>query len=540
LIFILASTATVGLKVNRNDDLINTLTEFDQSSLDNPSSHPEDWSENWNKLEPYPEQDYGEGYDKGDEFYQADASAAQTDYNGDYWDPNQQHETQDGYPEEGDDHYPDYQHETDPTAPLDNFLHDDNLWYTFATEDSHMYYLESATQHTQWEDPRIYGLITYSDDHGLTEEEFSAGNELGNINSITLSPSRRSHQVTPKKSPRPPNKVTPDRRISPAAKEFHKPRSVPLSPIKNGVDSISVNSPIPSRTRNKPLPPPLAESADDEDVDAILRRVSERHNGLHRKDHHITSSSISPDAYAHSPPEKAIPGPSLNLLTPPESNQKKSKRRIIVVDSDTESPHYRNSPKTQARNEPPLLPPEEYKTNCFSPNRSASQRAKSLQKKAPFPLSSPPPALRVAAIKAAALESTVRDKGSVVDNPPTNNTWADSHDASPGSHRSPVPMRNWTRVVMKTPPKTTSDDCDASFDDEEVEEFSDWDDDDHQQQRQQQRQKEIKKANQTLSAKSHGRKGQTREDTVDGIAQDKIFDSMDGAYGFGGNRFISL
>lgn len=130
-----------------------------------------------------------------------------------------------------------------------------------------------------------------------------------------------------------------------------------------------------------------------------------------------------------------------------------------------------------------LTPP---KYNTFSPNRSSAERAKSLRKNAPFPLSSPPTPLRVAALRAQ------QDHGK--QSPDKRDPWA-----SP-SHRRQYNISSPSRGSPQSGgKKTPSKELDSTADEEQ---------------------------------RSDTRKKTGSEEFI----KNKSFQYRDGAYGCGGNR----
>ena len=56
--------------------------------------------------------------------------------------------------------------EPDYTRPLEEFELGGTQWAVYQTEEGYHYYLDSATEHSQWEDPRSHGLLRYDEATG--------------------------------------------------------------------------------------------------------------------------------------------------------------------------------------------------------------------------------------------------------------------------------------------------------------------------------------------------------------------------------------
>jgi hypothetical protein len=50
----------------------------------------------------------------------------------------------------------------DPSyQPLEQFSYGNISWAAYKTDEGHIYYLDTASQHSQWDDPRVSGVIYY-------------------------------------------------------------------------------------------------------------------------------------------------------------------------------------------------------------------------------------------------------------------------------------------------------------------------------------------------------------------------------------------
>lgn len=64
-----------------------------------------------------------------------------------------------------------YAHEQseDAVTPLEQFFLDDVLWHVWRTDEGHVYYL-SEDNHSQWGDPRVYGVYTEDTNQNIIED----------------------------------------------------------------------------------------------------------------------------------------------------------------------------------------------------------------------------------------------------------------------------------------------------------------------------------------------------------------------------------
>jgi hypothetical protein len=79
--------------------------------------------------------------------------------------------------------------ESEYVDPLEVFDCLDRTWHVYLTEDQHVYYLDMENSHSQWEDPRVYGIITQENYSDLPPESPS---KLSDGNPPPLSPAFRS------------------------------------------------------------------------------------------------------------------------------------------------------------------------------------------------------------------------------------------------------------------------------------------------------------------------------------------------------------
>jgi hypothetical protein len=62
------------------------------------------------------------------------------------------------------------QQESEFADPLEVFSWNDRVWYVYMTEQSEVYFLDMDNQHSQWEDPRVHGIISMSSYYDLPPE----------------------------------------------------------------------------------------------------------------------------------------------------------------------------------------------------------------------------------------------------------------------------------------------------------------------------------------------------------------------------------
>jgi hypothetical protein len=86
----------------------------------------------------------------------------------------------------------DYQYDENTyAAPLETFEFLNIMWNSYSTEAGDIYYLDSATSHSQWEDPRVLGIIKWEESAMYLE---------GKVQSPSTATARTPPPVTP--SPR--------------------------------------------------------------------------------------------------------------------------------------------------------------------------------------------------------------------------------------------------------------------------------------------------------------------------------------------------
>jgi len=111
-------------------------------------------------------------------------------------------------------------------AALEEFEACDRYWAVYQTDDGHVYYLDAAAEHSQWDDPRTYGLVfeayeeegTAYDEELLTHDPQQATGGRAS-DQAQLQPSNSDAQYTHsyRSSPSPKAKASPPKSPSPKA-----------------------------------------------------------------------------------------------------------------------------------------------------------------------------------------------------------------------------------------------------------------------------------------------------------------------------------
>lgn len=130
------------------------------------------------------------------------------------------------------------------------------LWEVYVTADGYTYYLDSISKHSQWDDPRIYGLTNYNEEDGdVIKSVYNSTNGKGNgdIDSLATVPSvnrtANDRNSKAKTKARNPTRIVSDiasdhseddipeisTTMANHAKSFHKPKT---NNNNNNTDSI--------------------------------------------------------------------------------------------------------------------------------------------------------------------------------------------------------------------------------------------------------------------------------------------------------------
>jgi ankyrin repeat protein len=227
--------------------------------------------------------------------------------------------------------------ESTTLPPLEEFQLNDCWWQVYVTDEGYQYFLKSDTQHSQWEDPRMEGILEDSS-AGLNSSSPKVPVGLPrspkNISSPTVALANNDHETVEVQS----RKSSAEKRTG-SGKKFNRPRQL-HSPLRlhfsKDPSPDTLSSPSPS-------PRPIVDRTHPHSAVAMIGKTT---------------------AW-------------METSTPTQSPLKSPVKLL---------------PTMQSR--------DEYPINSFSPDRLFADRAKSLRKNAPFPLTSPPPSLRVAAMRA--------------------------------------------------------------------------------------------------------------------------------------------
>jgi ankyrin repeat protein len=222
--------------------------------------------------------------------------------------------------------------EPESILPIEEFQYEGCLWHSYLTEEGYQYFLNSDTHHSQWDDPRVEGVIEIPE-------------TPHNLSSPKVAPVAHDRDETVRI---PSRENSAEKGAARNGKTFNRPRQL-HSPLQlhfstaTGPSSDPLSSPSPS-----PRP--------------VIDRTTHHHQ-----------PTIGKTAWMETLPSSSTP--------------------------------------TQSPLGSPVKPTSHQATNSFSPDRSFVERAKTLRKNAPFPLSSPPQSLRVAAMRAHHESERLASKG---------------------------------------------------------------------------------------------------------------------------------
>jgi hypothetical protein len=147
--------------------------------------------------------------------------------------------------------------EVDYSAPSEEFELFDTLWQVYWTEEGYAYYLDSQTQHSQWDDPRTHGLLQYDEVTGElitdntstqidnADDDFSRQDNK-NKDEIMLALQQQDSFLQPK-TMAPKNDFSPQKLPGPKRVQSMKPQkitanSADLSPFKTDNSDDDSNS----------------------------------------------------------------------------------------------------------------------------------------------------------------------------------------------------------------------------------------------------------------------------------------------------------
>lgn len=145
-----------------------------------------------------------------------------------------------GYPSNP---YADATEDEDFAAPLETFTEGGRDWQVYMTETQDVYYLDISNEHSQWEDPRVYGLVFMEEDN--TEAELN-----GFMTEASPKSSESVSTITPRRMDRSPPKSPSPKAVekyfafSPSQKDY--PASIAEG--KTEEDSVTMS---PGRGKNQ-------------------------------------------------------------------------------------------------------------------------------------------------------------------------------------------------------------------------------------------------------------------------------------------------
>ena len=130
--------------------------------------------------------------------------------------------------------------------PIEVFSVCDADWHSYMTEAGDIYYLIMATGHSQWEDPRVSGMVVINYDESVPCEEGQLDVSIGEIS--------RAFVKSPPTSPSPKSPSPPVQTISSPANRYMQEKSNhPLSDIIRQMDKISSFSPVSTEDGDEPI-----------------------------------------------------------------------------------------------------------------------------------------------------------------------------------------------------------------------------------------------------------------------------------------------
>jgi ankyrin repeat protein len=113
--------------------------------------------------------------------------------------------------------------------PIEAFYFAEGWWESYYTEDGYLYYLDTYTSHSQWEDPRDHGVV--ASDYG-GERDSACAHGFDDAEDIKHTADAKASQ----QSSRPPSKAASPKHLSliaPSAMPLGRPPSRPTSPRKS-------------------------------------------------------------------------------------------------------------------------------------------------------------------------------------------------------------------------------------------------------------------------------------------------------------------
>jgi len=247
------------------------------------------------------------------------------------------------------------QEATDYSAPYEEFELFDTLWQVYWTEEGYPYYLDSQTQHSQWDDPRTHGLLQYDEITGELISEPTSSSLIDNDHDMHDFDSiddkvmlQQDSFLQPKYlAPKPdesPIKRPPPKRVQSMKPQKFTANSADMSPFKtddddsnsdSGVDRFSV-PPRASRIQQLRGTGPMkaygtpekisssdAESDDGDFIPRVESRFRKERQPIQRQASSESEKSVSDSSHSHKD------GSDFEEL--PSSQQKQNSSEISTV-----------------------------------------------------------------------------------------------------------------------------------------------------------------------------------------------------------------
>lgn len=293
-------------------------------------SNTEERSE-WTEYDEYDENNpqYDDGYGNNEQEGKYDDQY----YDQEYYHQQEQQESEstEQYPVayEEDEAYEMYGH------PLEEFELNFSKWCVYESEEGYPYYLEASTQHSQWEDPRTYGIVMVTSEEGYEDEEGESGQD--NEGAVFTRPKK----ITPKKPPKEvtPQKITPRTRRSKPQRvlvEMTPPRHNASDIFSSSDEDDVMRSRVVDREERR-LPYGRGGSEGHKSARGSPTRKTLTRSPLKTKSHSTGEMLLHVD---HVDP---LQGPPVAALAPPSSKKKSKKKKIVVVNVEPASPTRKSS-----------------------------------------------------------------------------------------------------------------------------------------------------------------------------------------------------
>ena len=144
--------------------------------------------------------------------------------------------------------------EVDYTTPSEEFELFETVWHVYWTEEGYAYYLDTLTQHSQWDDPRTHGLLQYDEITGELLVDNMSASVLESAGSsdfqqnyeaneeIQLALQQQDSFLQPKAPPTPNRDLSPQKRPATKRVQSMKPQKIlantaDMSPYKTDTNT---------------------------------------------------------------------------------------------------------------------------------------------------------------------------------------------------------------------------------------------------------------------------------------------------------------